>query len=228
MAVQYNPRIPISGLVLGIDAANRKSYVGSGTTWTDIINSGIGSLTSGPTYNSSNQGSIAFDGTNDFVSFPNNTLLDPGTGSFSIVTWVNTSPLNTTTTEYWVSKRSTSTNGYYMGGSVSLGARLTMGNNASTRIDTGYVGYSSNTWTMFSGILDISANTQKIIRNSHEQTQTGTPAGGTYSTAVDLSIGGISSFFMNGKISYLLIYQKALTNAEVTQIYNSTKGRYGL
>lgn len=226
MSVQYNPRIPIDGLVFGIDAANRKSYVGSGTTWSDIINSGTGTLTSGPTYDSSNNGSIAFDGTNDFVSFPGSTLLESGTGSFSIVIWVNST--NTTSTEYWISKRTSSSNGYYMGGSLSLGARLTMGNSSSTRVDTGYVGYSTNTWTMFSGVLDISGNTQKIIKNNHEETQSTTPAGGTYSNAANLSIGGISSFYTFGKISYCLIYKKALTNAEITQIYNSTKGRYGL
>jgi hypothetical protein len=226
MSVQYNPRIPIDGLVFGADAANLKSYTGTGTTWTDLINSGIGSLTSGPTYDSSNNGSIVFDGTNDFVSFPSSTLLDPGTGSFSIVTWVNST--NVTGTEYWVSKRSSSTTGYYMGGSSSTGARLTMGNNASTRVDTGYVGYSTNTWTMFSGVLNVLANTQKIIKNNHQETQSITPAGGTYSTATNLSIGGIASFYTFGKISYILIYQKALTDAEITQIYNSTKGRYGL
>jgi hypothetical protein len=226
MSVQYNPRIPIDGLVFGIDAANGKSYIGSGTTWTDLINSSIGSLTSGPTYDSSNNGSIAFDGTNDFVSFPSNTLLEPGTGSFSIITWINSS--NTTGTEYWISKRSSSSNGYYMGGSLSLGARLTMGNSSSTRVDTGYVGYSSNTWTMFSGILDIAENTQKIIKNNHQEIQSATPSGGTYSNATNISIGGISSFYMFGKISYVLIYKKALTNSEITQIYNSTKSRYGI
>jgi hypothetical protein len=38
MAVQYNPGIITDGLVLYLDAANRKSYPGSGITWTDMSN----------------------------------------------------------------------------------------------------------------------------------------------------------------------------------------------
>ena len=36
MATNYNPKIVTDGLVLCLDAANTKSYSGSGTTWTDI------------------------------------------------------------------------------------------------------------------------------------------------------------------------------------------------
>ena len=36
MAVNYNTSIVTNGLVLALDAANRKSYSGSGTTWTDL------------------------------------------------------------------------------------------------------------------------------------------------------------------------------------------------
>jgi hypothetical protein len=225
MSIQYNPRIPTDGLVFSIDAANTKSYPGSGTTWTDQINSSSGTLNGGASYNSSNLGSIVFDGIDENATYANSTLLDPGTGSFSIVMWINTNPAGT---EYWISKRSSTTNGYYMGGSLATGARLTMANTSLTRVDTGYISYSADTWTMFTAVLDIPGNTQKIIKNNHESTQSATPAGGTYSTTASLSIGGISSFYTKGKLPYVLIYQKALTNSEVTQIYNSTKGRYGL
>jgi hypothetical protein len=42
MGISYNPRIITDGLVLCLDAANRKSYPGSGTTWFDL--SGIPSI----------------------------------------------------------------------------------------------------------------------------------------------------------------------------------------
>lgn len=35
MGVGYNPRIVTDGLVLCLDAANKRSYPGSGTTWID-------------------------------------------------------------------------------------------------------------------------------------------------------------------------------------------------
>ena len=67
MALHHSPRIVTSGLVLALDAADRNSYPGSGTTWTDLSgNANNGTLTNGPTFNSANGGSIVFDGTNDF------------------------------------------------------------------------------------------------------------------------------------------------------------------
>jgi len=65
LAIFYNPAIVRDGLVLCLDAANRKSYPGSGTTWTDLSGRGnTGTLTNGPTYSSSNGGSLGFDQVN--------------------------------------------------------------------------------------------------------------------------------------------------------------------
>ena len=38
MGVAYNPSIITDGLVLALDAANKKSYSGSGTSITDLTN----------------------------------------------------------------------------------------------------------------------------------------------------------------------------------------------
>jgi hypothetical protein len=40
MGIAYNPRTITDGLVLCLDAANSKSYPGSGTTWTDLSGNG--------------------------------------------------------------------------------------------------------------------------------------------------------------------------------------------
>ena len=68
MSTRYNPSIVRDNLVLYLDAANTKSYPGSGTTWKDISGKGNnGTLTNGPTFDSNNLGSIDFDGVNDHV-----------------------------------------------------------------------------------------------------------------------------------------------------------------
>ena len=61
--------IVTDGLVFAVDAANYKSYQGSGTTWTDLASSNNGTLTNGPTFDSGNGGSIDFDGSNDYIDF---------------------------------------------------------------------------------------------------------------------------------------------------------------
>ena len=53
-------------LTLALDAANTKSYPGSGTTWTDLSGKGNNVTLTGATYNSSNSGVFVFDGTDDY------------------------------------------------------------------------------------------------------------------------------------------------------------------
>jgi hypothetical protein len=70
MSLSHSPSIVTNGLVFCLDAANSKSYPGTGTDWTDLSGNQInGILTNGPAYNSSNGGSIVFDGINDYINF---------------------------------------------------------------------------------------------------------------------------------------------------------------
>ena len=77
MSIGYNPKIVMNGLVFCLDAANRKSYSGSGTTWSELKSKVTGTLTNGPTYSSTNNGAIVLDGVNDYVTFGSSfTTLD--------------------------------------------------------------------------------------------------------------------------------------------------------
>ena len=90
MSVKYNSSIITSGLVLCLDAANRKSYPTTGTTWTDLSGLGNnGTLINGPTYSSTNGGSIVFDGTSAYVEIANsNSINSPLSSDFSYDVWV--------------------------------------------------------------------------------------------------------------------------------------------
>jgi hypothetical protein len=86
MATQFaNGKIVTDGLVLCLDAADRTSYLGSGTTWFDLAGSNNGTLTNGPTFNSTNGGSIVFDGVDDYASVTNQPLITPGSMTYEIV-----------------------------------------------------------------------------------------------------------------------------------------------
>ena len=87
MAVGYNPRIVTDGLVLALDAANTKSYGGSGTTWTDLSSSGNNGTISGATYNSGNGGYFDFNGINDSVE-TSSDMFNPN-ANFTFSSWVN-------------------------------------------------------------------------------------------------------------------------------------------
>jgi hypothetical protein len=65
----YGPRTITNGLVLALDAGNSKSYPGIGTAWTDLSGNGnTGTLVNGVGYNSSNLGSLSFDGVDDYIT----------------------------------------------------------------------------------------------------------------------------------------------------------------
>ena len=61
--MNYGPKIVTNGLVLALDAADKLSYPGSGTTWKDLGgNAYDGTLTNGPTFTNAFGGNIVFDG----------------------------------------------------------------------------------------------------------------------------------------------------------------------
>ena len=89
MAFTYSPKIVTDGLVFAVDAANTKSYPGSGTTWSDLIRDKDATLTNNPTFSSTNGGVIQFDGTDDYAL---TTFSDIYTymGAFTISYWIKT------------------------------------------------------------------------------------------------------------------------------------------
>jgi hypothetical protein len=72
MSFHYSPKIVTDGLVLYLDAANTKSYVGSGVTIRDLLGiSSAGTLINGPTYSSAFGGYLNYDGANDYNTISN-------------------------------------------------------------------------------------------------------------------------------------------------------------
>lgn len=71
MSLHHSPTIITSGLVCYLDARNSKSYPGSGTTWTNMLDATNNGTISGATYNS--DGYFTFNGTSNYVSMPDTT-----------------------------------------------------------------------------------------------------------------------------------------------------------
>jgi hypothetical protein len=86
MGLKHHPRVVTDGLVMYLDAANTRSYSGSGLTANGLIG-GIGAtLVNGVGFGSTNNGSFVFDGTNDYLDCGN--FLDNPT-DFTVTAWVN-------------------------------------------------------------------------------------------------------------------------------------------
>ena len=73
--ISYSPHIVTDGLVLCLDAANPRSYPGSGTTWYDLSGNGYNCELANTTFNTNHGGSIDFDGTDSYGAFDTNIPL---------------------------------------------------------------------------------------------------------------------------------------------------------
>ena len=223
MAYFTGPNIITDGLVFAVDAGSDRSYPGSGTTTTNIINSASGTLTNGVAYVTNNGGAFDFDGTDDFIVFPDDTNLDN----------------QTLTMEGWVSMDSTlNQDGFFFEkGSVNTQySTFTNANNLIFRTQNlstvdlaismlSYV--SADTWfhvacTYGSGSKRIYINGTQVASSSGLTGTIPVNTGGLYLGAY----GPGTSYQMNGNIAVSRVYNKALTAAEVLQNYNAQKSRF--
>ena len=235
MSFHYSPRIVQDGLVLYLDAANTKSYPTTGTTWTDLSRSGNnGTLTNGPTFNSSNGGSIVFDGVDDYVTGFNSISINT-TSSFAIEFWFNL----TAFTDLYPTLLQIKTNTTY-------GCNLTVSQNI------GYVGVifgSAGNWVRiktdnvptvgiwnhvvltYNGLGATTNSNYNIYLNTTNQNLTTASAFANtnqvnYIGTTNAGARGIDDF--TGRIAVCKIYNRALSAQEVLQNYNATKSRFGL
>ena len=117
MAFANGGRIVTDGLVLSLDAADQNSYPGSDTTWNDLSGNGNnGTLVNGPTFNSANGGSIVFDGTSQYIDCGSSSLLNFGTGNYTLGAWfkTNTSIRRTILSRFDYDGLGTIERGYYI------------------------------------------------------------------------------------------------------------------
>lgn len=238
MSTIGGPDITTDGLVLSLDAANKKSYPGSGTAWADLSgNSNNSTLTNGPTFGSGNGGSIVFDGTNQNASLPSKMGIDLN-NSFSIGFWSN---LAATGNFGWIHFGANSQNNVFAIGQYSSGGSIIVKfqKTSSDRCEYRFVNTPvTGTWEYYiityngSGVASgFNLYKNGVINDKVGGTEinTGTVAGINIS---DLGLLGYSASgtmgFMDGSFSNVHIYNRVLTQEEVTQNYNAIKARFGL
>ena len=227
MATLYSPKIVTAGLVLCLDAGNNKSYPSSGTTWNDLSgNNNNGTLTNGPTFNSSFGGGIVFDGVDDYVSVSNTSILRPST-ELSIGMWIKANSI----TGGWVRLFGQDP---YTGGPLifletggSLIRALHYPNGAEIRCNTNYsILITQYTYVVFTFKI---GDAIRSYFNGIADTTVGLSSGTfSYNTSNPYLIGHSGASWFSGNISNVLYYTKALSASEVLQNYNATKGRFGL
>jgi len=241
MALQHSPSISTGSLLLLLDAANPRSYPGSGTTWFDVSgNNNHFTLFNGVAYNSS--GFFTFDGVNDYAASNNNINLSVYDYVVAEIWFAG----NTTTPSSIIIEHTANWNTNAGGWGVAInsngnsdvpGSMHTNHNSEGARNYLFSIGTNWNTQVnIFSKIADstgrlvyVNGNLLSFDAGPGYPTNTITTAGGSFANAILYlgSRGGTAAFY-NGKLSVVKLYGVKLTSDQITQNFNAYRGRYGL
>jgi hypothetical protein len=225
MSITYNTEIVRDGLVFHLDASNKKSYPGSGTTWTDLSgNNNNGTLINGPTYDSANGGSFVFNGSNNNIDCGNGSSLNVG-NVITLNAWFYTGSVSSYQT---IAAKNTGDPEFgWEFANSSSSFRLTF-RPSSTQVDLTLAGILSiNTWYM--GTMTYDNLTAKLYLNGVLRGETSTGGPVTLNSTGPLLIGRRNAGnFYNGRISNISIYNRVLSAAEINQNFNGLRGRYGI
>ena len=234
MAIHYNSKISTDGLVLCLDAANRKSYPGSGTTWTDLSGRGNTGTLQGAGYSGVNGGTLTFDGTDDYISLPTNLLIHETGNPFTFSVWFKAS-----STGIILGQQNNPTpnaaSGYvpaiYVGTDGLLYTSCFWGNStgnqsvSSSSVNNGSwnnitVTFASNSQISYlNGVSYATLSKTQTFYSSTYYYFLGSGQGSGW-----FNFGG--SPYYNGSISNFSYYNRALSAAEIQQNYNALKSRY--
>jgi hypothetical protein len=224
MSLSHSPKVVTDGLVLYLDAANQRSYPKSGTTWSDLAGANDGTLTNVPTFDSANKGSIVFDGANTYIDL--GASMDTNV-PISVSCWFKADQEQRYQGLVSRSDGGTSFRNFILyisnvDGAGGFGTYI----NAHRRI-LGLI--SINTWYNGCFTLDSSNNLKLYLNASLVRSDTSVSYTDQPSDKLligEFQAGGGSDYPLDGNISNVSIYNRALTGDEVRQNYLATRGRY--
>ncbi len=236
MALVHSPKIVTDNLLFYVDAANAKSYPGTGTTWTDMMGTNNGTI-DGATFNTN---VFDFDGTDDKVelgSIDSSNVLslnDPAGGGLTISTAINWTLAGIDDFPRIINRAS--------GSNGKNGWGIHIHKNSSS--NTARIRFCADTWCQSSDTYSQPA-TWEIWTFTHVNATGGAWAwylngiidksgNNDYSIPTDETDAQIGRAWQpnkkryKGKIPFVMVYDRALSAAEVKQNFDALKGRFGL
>ena len=217
----YEPTVITDGLVLNLDAGTALSYDGSGTNWYDTSGSGyiLGARNS-PTFTGTGISSyFTLNGSNqDFYL----ASYGPTYTEVTYNLWVWRNGAQNGYAAFFMSRGNATGFTYQTaGGTLSyhwINAQYTY----SSGIDT-----TNQTWTMATLVVtptEARWYLNGVLRNARATSH----AASAFDNIYIGSDSGQSGRYYNGRIAMVQLYNRALTNTEILQNFNATRGRYGV
>ena len=206
--------IPTNGLILNLDAGNSASYPGSGTTWTDLsatshnfsFSAGAPSFTSAGNQSYFTFGNVAIGSSFLPATAYTKIAIFQTPGNYGNIISANASQ----THAFWGASTQTLQSGHNGAWSTIQAAVTTPLN----RWVFGAVSFNTTTgWRLYLG-------TNTPVTNSNTTPPSSDPS--------DVEIGGFAGNAnnMNGSVGVALIYNRVLSDSEITQIRTYYQSRF--
>lgn len=219
----FNKSIVTNGLLSYLDAGNRNSYTGTGTTWNDLSGIGNNFTLNNITFNSGNGGYLVLNGTNGYASISNLSL----TSGFSL--------------DIWTYMNSTSGFGIFGQGTTTTGAGLHIFYDIGSRgmvygmysNDNDYNdNYRPSTGQWYNWVYTYNGSSyEKRFYANGDLIKPGASVQTVYTGTGQFNIGAIygsASSPGNGRVGAVRIYNRPLTTVEILANYYGQKSRFGL
>lgn len=239
MSTLGGPKVTTSGLIFSLDAADKLSYPGIGTSWYDISGNGrVGTLNNGVGFSSSGSGTLVFDGTNDYVSIPfsdalNNCTIEMmfrATSASALVYILGLSNAGSSTNSFQISMNDGSTiYAFWNSDGNPLSYVSKTGSNGS------YSDYTDSTWRHYVFTRNTSTTTNHFMNGVQVPNSLVTRVGDQTTqfggNGFTLNIGTrrqADAFFFVGNIAVVRIYNRDLSSTEIQQNFIAMRGRFGI
>jgi hypothetical protein len=225
MSLGHGASIVRSGLVLHLDAANRKSYSGSGTSWNDLSdNLKTNTLTNGPVYSASFSGMISFDGIDDY-SITSNISAPTGI-NYTASMWIrlDSSTAGVDSRFFWHGNY-----GVLLYKNAANQFFCYIRNESNVVVQALFGTLALGTWLNITGTYD-GANIKVYINGQFitQLAQTGNIQAANLPNLFSIGGSAAASFYSKCDISQVLIYNTTLTNSQIQQNFNALRGRYSI
>jgi len=222
MGLCHSPRIVTNGIVLALDAANAKSYPGSGTAWSDLIGNRQGTLNNSPVFGGNY---FSFDGVNENVSFPSSIEVSTAGFTMGFLMRVPSTQINGVNWCHLLADRDSGAGDYEIGIYGTNTTTFIFKENSST---PSTITTSLGTGWIFL-VFGMNQNlTPFIYVNGALRTQIATPFVSSTLDFTHLFSSPSNAYYFKCDCSYINLYNRTLSAEEVLQNFNALRGRYGI
>jgi hypothetical protein len=209
MALNYGPSIVTDGLILALDAADKNSYPGTGTSMYDLSgNNYTFTLQGNATFSNEGRGSIYLDGSTDGIQKTSTAGLQ---SAVTLVQWLKTSD----TVGLMLSGEVVGTTGAYYVGAYYPGQGFYQNN-------CGTPSYSVDTKSTSNPASPIN-----YLDNNFHMWEAKNLNFSSWTTTWNF-LGYAASYEIAGYVGVILMYNRILSAKESEQNYNALKSRFGL